>query len=355
MIKHLLFLALIGITCGQKQGIWVTRFALKNDQTLQNLVTFAKTNKITDVFLQVRGRGDAYYDSDVEQNIKIKSDLPLTDIIQKLKKENITVHAWINVFLLASSQEIVKREKHHILNANPNWIDFKNTLQSFSKRLETTEDLKRNSNLEGIYTLPIFNDVLQYYQRITSELINKYQFDGIHLDYFRLAGKNYGYHPKMRRLFNTKNNMYIESYMEKSKVKPEIEELWSNFVSSSFTQFLSSLSSKNRDKIWSVAVKPNPYEAKYDYGQDWVKWIETDIVDFVLPMNYTASDYRFGHNINFYKSELIKDKIWVGIATFNQKKSGILSKINMVKQENMSFTLFSFNDLNDKSIKTILR
>ena len=38
--------------------------------------------------------------------------------------------------------------------------------------------------------------------------------------------------------------------------------------------------------ILSAAVKPNLVDAKYRWFQEWDKWIDEGIIDFVVPMNY---------------------------------------------------------------------
>ena len=43
----------------------------------------------------------------------------------------------------------------------------------------------------------------------------------------------------------------------------------------------------------SAAVKPNPNEAKNRWSQDWISWINNNILDFVIPMNYGVENDFF--------------------------------------------------------------
>ena len=102
MNYYIVILSLFYSLCSQAQGVWVTRYALKEKRTISSLLTFVQKNRITDVFIQVRGRGDAYYSSEVEQNdVHSSSEENLVYLIGELKRLNIKSHAWLNKFLIA--------------------------------------------------------------------------------------------------------------------------------------------------------------------------------------------------------------------------------------------------------------
>ncbi|MCB0280633.1 MAG: family 10 glycosylhydrolase, partial [Calditrichaeota bacterium] len=226
-------------------------------------------------------------------------------------------------------------------------------LKSQSDFLKTDDDLKIYTDIEGLYTLPCFPDVLNYYQDIVKEIIETLPVDGIHFDYFRLADNDFGFHPKMRLLFAEKTGLNIETTMnnQQSTMDERLKEKWMLFVSSQFTDFLKSLTSLSDNVKWSVAVKPDPVEALYKKGQDWLKWLRKDIVDFVVPMNYTRSTRQFVSNVQYYQTlEPIKNRIWVGIATYNQSFGSMKEKEEIIKQYKMNYSFFSYNDLMEKKI-----
>lgn len=51
------------------RGIWVVRHNMTDSIRIDRLLQFANDNEITDLFVQVRGRGDAYFKSDIEPNV----------------------------------------------------------------------------------------------------------------------------------------------------------------------------------------------------------------------------------------------------------------------------------------------
>jgi uncharacterized lipoprotein YddW (UPF0748 family) len=335
------------------QAIWVTRFALQEKQTLINLLRFSEKNNISDVFIQIRGRGDIFYYSDIEKNHRNSHyQENLVFLLHELKKRNIRSHAWLNVFLMASSFSQIKTEKTHFLYKNQNIIDFSEKFISLNDEIRSTKDIR---HIEGLYATPTSNSLLYFYQALVKEIIHRFNFDGIHLDYFRLASGKHGYHPKMRRLFFENFGERIETYLnsKNSVTNFGLIKSWKNFVASQYSFFLKKLKNSAPEKKWSVAVKPNIQSAKWKYGQDWIFWLEKGYVDFVVPMNYSPSDETFHKFVNNYSKSEFKEKIWVGIATYNQDVSDLKKRVKEMKNKQFHVSLFSFNDLNNKSIENI--
>ena len=341
------FFLFVSMIIGQThQAVWVTRFTLQDQAKVDALIRFADEQKLTDVFIQVRGRGDAFYQSQAESNLinPTMTDKRFRTLISKLKQKNIRVHAWINVFLLASSWKHVQRQANHILNAHPNWIDHHDNYSSYKHDLRNTADLKNNPDIEGIYSLPIFEGLFKRYESIVSELVDTYNVDGIHLDYFRLSQSRAGFHPKMRRLYAEKTGQQIEQ----TNLDYAHRVQWMNFISSQFTRFLQRLRSTRASVQWSVAVKPNPDQAKFEYGQDWATWLDLNIVNFVVPMNYSSVDATYKSNVSIYQKRFPKHKVWVGLATFNQPIRTFQKRLKILTQNDVNYSIFSFDNLFEK-------
>jgi uncharacterized lipoprotein YddW (UPF0748 family) len=344
----LLILCLSTILFGQNSGLWITRFALLDTNEMSKAKVFILNDSITDVFIQVRGRGDAFYKSTVEKNIKGDySEQTLRDFLHFCKENNVRTHAWINVFLLVSTYDQLAQEPNHILHKKPNWIDHFNGYIPIQVEIVDADDLKANGQVEGLFAAPIFADLQTYYINLVHELAADYHFDGIHLDYFRFAGKAAGYHPKIRRAFTKKTGLYIENDTANSATL----QRWQVFRSQLITKFLSELKHKSDPLLWSVAVKPDAIQAKYDYGQDWQLWLDQKLVDFVIPMNYFRSDNLFYSNLISYNKA--DTRIWIGLATYNNTLSNVKKRLHFLRNENYNYVIFSFNDLSEKNISTL--
>ena len=360
MKLFLLSLILLSQLYTQSRGLWVTRYTLTSTKNIEDLKSFAIKNNVSDVFLQVRGRSDAYYFSNIEKNhrLKFNNNKQIQDLIGYLKKHNINTHIWINVFLMASSIENLGRRKNHILKTKKNWVDASIDFTKLSKTIELTDDLKDNPDLEGIYVLPCFPDLENYYKEIIKELITLFKPAGIHFDYFRLAGKKYGFHPRMRMLFSKERNLNAEYLMRdhnnlELSTFYKIEKEWIDFLNKKFTTFLKTMTKVDKKIKWSVAVKPDPLKAKNEYAQNWQNWINNDIVDFVVPMNYAKNENTFNSRLDSYLKVKNAKKIWVGVASYNQSFDELKIKLKKVNDNNLNVSIFSFNDLLKKKIEIV--
>ena len=99
----------------------------------------------------------------------------------------------------------------------------------------------------------------------------------------------------------------------------------------------------------STAVKPDLLEATYRWYQDWPQWIEEDLVDFCVIMNYYADLNKY-NSINTIISNQIenKNKINIGISVFNQSSNSISNKILISRLDGFNnFSLFPYNIVKD--------
>ena len=99
----------------------------------------------------------------------------------------------------------------------------------------------------------------------------------------------------------------------------------------------------------SVAVKPDILEAKYRWYQDWPSWIEEDLVDYCVIMNYYLDLNKY-NSINTIISNQIseKNKINIGISAFNQSANSISNKILISRLDGYNnFTLFPYDIVKD--------
>ena len=84
------------------RAYWVVRYALKDSAEIDRVVRTAFENNMTDIFVQVRAKGETYFESGIENRTKqLKNDFdPLAYIIRRSQMYGIRVHAWINMFFV---------------------------------------------------------------------------------------------------------------------------------------------------------------------------------------------------------------------------------------------------------------
>ena len=152
---------------------------------------FAERNNYNHLFVQIRGRGDAYYTSRVvpRSHLLAGTDFdPLAYIIKKARHYNIAIHAWFNVYYLWSSLDLPVQQDH-LLYTQTTWLD-----TEFPDPInvqQTMEAVKQNKNAngEGFYLAPTHPEVEAHLQNVITELVQNYKIDGIHFDYIRYHRK----------------------------------------------------------------------------------------------------------------------------------------------------------------------
>ena len=330
-------------------SIWVERHHLYSKSSIDSLIFYAFENNIKDIFLQVRSRDDALYKSQfvcLNQNVDENLD-PLEYALILSELLNVKIHAWINTYLVWTSPK-PPLDKEHILFRYPEWID----------------DSNQGNNLDNsIYLSPSHPEVNSYIYNIVKELVKDYPLlSGIHFDYIRHKDYKYGFNDEAISHFQKQNNfnpkLISENYNVLGLSKFETDSLlniWNTFNQKSITKLLKDIKffiNSNDSKILlSAAVKPNPFEAKNRWSQDWVEWINDEILDFVIPMNYAADEEIFIDNIRKISSQINnKDKVLMGIAIYNQSIPMIAKKIILSKYSGYSkICLFSYNSIRNNN------
>ena len=345
--------------------LWVVRNTLTSIDNIDRMIEFATINRFNNILVQVRGRGDAYYRSDIVPKSHLLKDVkfdPLAYLIPKAKEKGINVHAWVNTYILWSSDK-KPIQSNHLFNTNPNWID-----QNTRELLDLNQDIKKNRILnkgfEGFYLSPNHPKVNSYLVTIVRELIQNYDIDGIHLDYVRYHDSDYGKNPVAIAYYRKYHGINALSSNQLSK--SEMSE-WNDYRRKSVTDLVRELR-KMIDYLdpnveLTAAVKPNLYEARDRFFQEWDVWLAAGYLDKALVMNYASNLKDFASNIDIIYDNL-PSKYWkrivMGIATYNQSPSEVINKIKysrVTRFNNVSFFSYNVMDQNPKyflSIKKIL-
>ena len=147
------------------------------------------------VFVQMRKRADAYYESHYEE--WAKDDTEQFDALQYLcdhahapGQPRIQVHAWINACAIGGNPSAGSLAKVH-----PEWLSLSDTGADFD-----TEATKID---------PGNPDAAEWTFRVYMDVVRHYDVDGIHLDFIRYGGDSktvghWGYNPVSVARFNAR-------------------------------------------------------------------------------------------------------------------------------------------------------
>jgi len=338
--------------------LWVIRDVLKSKKSIDDMVNFAIEKNINHLFVQVRGRGDSFYESQFTSRSQILSESefdPLAYLLDTANGKGINIHAWVNVYFLWSSKSLPKDERH-ILHMQQQWLD---TTEEWpvdvGKQLEM---VAVNNYSEGLFLSPNHPDVNEYLIKVFRELITNYDIDGLHLDYIRYQDAEYGRNPYAIAQFKSESGndpgpWFLE--MERSTIaSPRLianMKRWNNFKRKAVTSLVKDtralVDEVRPDCIISAAVKPNLYVARERYFQEWNVWLAAGYLDWVVPMNYSSKKREFARNIDVINDNFPKkyrEKIIMGIALYNQTPSEASEKIKFSRLRQFPrISLFSYN------------
>lgn len=338
------------------KGLWVVRHDITSPEKIDTLLAVAAKYHLSDLFVQIRGRGDAYYNSAYEPKAEeLEGDFdPLAYLVERNRKYNLRIHAWINVFYLWSSDSLPKSPQH-LLNQKPEWV-------VYPARMTPDSSLdRRKGDSEGWYNSPLLPEVQQHIFRIVDDILSNYPVQGIHLDYIRFPGRDFDYHPQVRRLFRKtylldplEFKIEKEAFVDKySLVGYELYyDRWTRFLRDGLSDFVKVLSQKIRrrsgDIIISAAVKADLTEAHLRFYQAWDRWLKEGWIDWAIPMNYTGNNVEFLNRIRRMLNSGLMNRLLIGISLYNQSEAAAIEKIKAVNDLSMNgYVLFSYKQFSE--------
>tara|TARA_X000000368_G_scaffold183533_1_gene144945 strand:+ start:599 stop:1759 length:1161 start_codon:yes stop_codon:yes gene_type:complete len=332
--------------------LWVVRTSMVSKKSIDEMIQFAVLNRFNNIVIQVRGRGDAFYNSKFVPKSSLIKDLdfdPLAYVLPTAKEKGLKVHVWLNAYLLWSSS-VKPIQNEHLANTKIEWIDH-NQLQNKSLKELLIDNKNRKNGFEGIYLSPGHPNVNKYLLKVFKELVDEYDIDGIHLDYIRLHDQGYGKNPYAIANFRKYNNS--NNQIDALSLDQYSSQEWNDFLRKSITELVSDtkdmiMLSNSRIEL-SAAVKPSLYEARERFSQEWDVWLVAGYLDKAFVMNYAADLKIFAANIDIMYDNLPKkyrDRVVVGIATYNQSAEEALTKVKYAKVTRFSsVAFFSYNSL----------
>ncbi|MFC1530408.1 glycoside hydrolase family 10 protein [Gemmatimonadota bacterium] len=282
------------------RGLWVSRWEYRTPQDVRDLLTRAAGWGITDVYFQVRGRGDAFYPSAIEPwGAELTGRLgqdpgwdPLDLAISQARQRGLRLHAWINTFTMWSGTvPPPATTPWHIFRKNPGWI-----------MVNRNGGTLRLGNRYGYVLAAPGNPAVQaHIEAVVMDIVERYQVDGIHYDYIRLPDADYSYDAISRGRFlaDTSNDSYM------------------SWQADQISGMLARISKRARAArpgiIFSAAVINHYHRAVGVFAQDPAEWTASGALDYVVPMMYTSSISEFTSMLRGYRDMIPASRLVAGI------------------------------------------
>src|SRR5918996_872449 len=108
------------------RALWVLRASLESPDAIRRMVASASAHGFNTLFVQVRGRGDAYFRQGVEHRaaglaLQPEAFDPLAETLLRAREAGLAVHAWLNVNLVSSAAEL-PASRSHVIYEHPEWL-----------------------------------------------------------------------------------------------------------------------------------------------------------------------------------------------------------------------------------------
>jgi uncharacterized lipoprotein YddW (UPF0748 family) len=300
------------------RAFWADGFnaAFKTPQQVDALLQRLHDTHCNAIFAQVRKGGDAYYASHYEP--WAKDDQTHFDALDYLiahahaMTPRIAVHAWINTCAVGGNGT----NPFNIVALHPDWLSLNPDGKDFDG-----EATKIDPGQPGAadWTFRIYLDVARHYD-----------VDGIHFDFVRYGGKEWGYNPvsvaRFQEQWGAKPGI---KRIEGSDLPDPSDELWQQWRRDQVTNMVR--------KVYAHAAKVNPKvvvsaavitwgdgphtdedwfaksAAMHRTMQDWRGWLQEGMIDLACPMTYFQADHHTDWQRHW--SEYIKNHQYQRAAT----------------------------------------
>lgn len=335
------------------RGLWVTRESITSAAAVRSVVDGAVKSGYTVLFVQVRGRGDAFYRSAFVPGPREYPGIPgqfdpLGALIPLAHARGMEVHAWFNTFL-AWSGRTLPEGRGHIARAHPDWFAVS---AGGLKMASCPAESVSNARIEGRFLSPGSAPAREYLRRVILEVVRTYPVDGVHLDYIRYPGWEYDFRESVREDFRKREGMDPRIAVSgENGADPTLALLgkWVEYRAELVGGFVREVSDSVRavdPRIRvSAAVKPDPEAAYYDYGQDWPRWLRDGTVDFVAIMSYSPDGDGFRSFLRKAAAAAPPEKILGGVGVYRAAPMMAAEQIADTREAGLlGFCVFSWRD-----------
>jgi uncharacterized lipoprotein YddW (UPF0748 family) len=354
------------------RALWVVRTTLTSPMAVETMVDAAKASGFNTLLVQVRGRGDAYYQNGLEPRpAPLTSEPgfdPLAATIARAHKAGLQVHAWVNVNLVSSATEL-PAARDHIIYRHPEWLMVPRALAADLAGVEPrspeylgrlARHVRARNDIEGLYVSPIAAGAVDHTERVVRDIVGRYAVDGVHFDYIRYPADDFDYSRDALQAFraamsgelDAENRHRLDARLpqEPFAYAEAFPDRWRAFRADAVTALLvrlrQTVKSERPDARVSAAVGPDPSDAANRRFQNWREWLRRDLLDVVCPMAYTTDSATFAAQVAAARDLAVGHPIWAGIGAYRLSRAQIVENVQTARRLGAGgVVLFSYDSL----------
>ncbi len=285
---------------------WPKSVNQEEQQTsLKRIVEDMKRAHLNAIFFQVRARGDAYYRSHYEpwaENLTgtLGNDPgwdPLAFLLEEAHAAGLEVHAWFNVYKIRGPEPPPPSAPQHPARAYPAWV----------------VQYERESWLD-----PGVPAAREYLVRVFSDLVAKYDLDGVCFDFIRYPGRDFPDAETYRRFGRgmarddwrraNVSAFVRDAHAAAARLKPALK-----VGAAPLGNYRGPLSAQPDTKMTEGSVG--------DFLQDSRVWLQNGWLDYLVPQVYWTLEFDtrgpdFVHLVRSWLREAEGKHIYVGIGAY---------------------------------------
>lgn len=292
------------------KGVWI-RPVEKNIYEVRRTLDNIKQTGINEIFLETYFHGYTIFPSSVMkeygitvQNPKFLMFDPLKTYVDEAHKRGMKVHCWFESFYVGNSNP--NSDESSILAVYPSWGN--KNLANYDSETYVKHAVEHN----GYFLDPANPEVTEFLTKLIQEISQKYNVDGINLDYTRYPSSqkeevpnyeqsNWGYTEIAR-------NEFLELYeVDPIEIKKEsvLWQKWNEYRRQKIHNYVKGVREViPSNKLFSAVIFPDYEICLQTKQQDWAGWSKENLIDAVTPLIMTSD------NELFYKIlKVVKDKI----------------------------------------------
>jgi uncharacterized lipoprotein YddW (UPF0748 family) len=326
IVLGLLALPLGDILAGEFRGLWVDAFGpgFFNAPQVKKLVSDCRKYNFNAVIVEMRRRGDAFYDSkyDPRTTIITTNFDALAEIIKECHtgSPRIEVHCWlVSHFIWA--WEKPPNQPDHVFNRHPEYL--------------TRDSIGQKFIGKGYFLDPGNPDANQTIYNVAKDIVSRYDIDGLHWDYCRYPNQDSGYNETAIKRFN-------EEFGLKDQPAPKDPKFceWRRRQVTDFLRWVNAdLLAIKPSLVISASVFANIHDS-YGYRfADWPAWCKEGIIDACMPMDFSADNKAiYFPRVDAAIQSRANRQIYIGQAAYMNTKENTLAQLNYIREKGFSGT-----------------
>jgi uncharacterized lipoprotein YddW (UPF0748 family) len=304
----------------QMRGVWITRFGYSTEADLKAVLERSAAAGFNAAFVQVRGNGDAYYNSNLEPwaarltaSPGVAGVLgrdpgwdPLAVALEHGHSLGLEVHAYMNALAgwAPADQAVPFAEgpHQHPLFTHPEWA--------------AVTPGGTNLDAEYVYLSAANPAVVAHTAAVVADLLTHYAVDGVHLDRIRMPGSNYSHDAVATARFAA-----AQANDPTLTFPVFMREAVNDVVAAVFDALIATRpEAKLSAAVWGIYERfegCTTSQGKADYHQDSIAWVQGGYMDALVPMIYWPEEPGACTDFRALTADFVQrsgdKKVWAGV------------------------------------------